>query len=216
MNIIAIKQLESGKNVFFITDEYEEYTLEEIITLVKKGKVDNVQTVCTEIGTQYIRSKANQFKSDNLDSIAISCNENDCLLFDLKYLYLKAQNGRIKRKWKATAGNQGSTAQDQYKSDYGPLPEGEYEVRFDKTLDFENSKSLWDKLKWIVKSPSWGFVNTPLYPSKDNEMYGRGDFYIHGGTTPGSNGCIDLADKNEDFHILLRLYHRNFRLIVQY
>lgn len=137
-------------------------------------------------------------------------------MFDLRFLYLKSQNGRIKRKWKATSGRPGSTPEDQHKADFGPLPEGEYTVEFDKTIDYTKSKSLWDKLKWILKSPSWGFVNTPLLPSKDNEMYGRGHLYIHGGNTPGSNGCIDLTDKNEDFHVLLRLYHRNFRLVVNY
>jgi hypothetical protein len=35
----------------------------------------------------------------------------------------------------------------------------------------------------------------PLIPYPDNEMFGRGGFYIHGDTTPGGNaseGCIIL------------------------
>lgn len=74
MKIIAIKQIISGKNIFFITDTYEELTLEEIISFVKKGEVSNVETVCSKIGTQYIRSKANRSKSDNLDRMSITCN----------------------------------------------------------------------------------------------------------------------------------------------
>ena len=47
-------------------------------------------------------------------------------------------------------------------------------------------------------------------------MYGRGDFYIHGGNEPGSKGCIDLTDHNQDFYMFLRLYKRNMKLIVKY
>ena len=216
MKIIAIKQLKSGKNVFFILDTYEEFTLDELIPLVRKNKIKNIQTVCSKVGTIYLRSKANRAKKDNLDKIAITCNENDFLLFNGKHLFLKTKNGRIKRKWKAISGILGSTPKDQYKKDYGPLPEGRYEVQFDKTLDYQNSKNLWDKFKWIIKSPSWGWIITPLKPHKNNKMNGRGNLYIHGGSSPGSEGCIDLTNANKDFHVLLRLYNRNFNLIVKY
>ena len=96
------------------------------------------------------------------------------------------------------------------------MPEGIYAVNFDKTLDYKNNTGLWDKIKWLYNYPAWGFVATPLNPSKENKMYGRGDFFVHGGSSPGSEGCIDLVDLNQDFHAVMRLYHRNFNLIVRY
>ncbi len=68
----------------------------------------------------------------------------------------------------------------------------------------------------MVKYPKWGFVATPLIPDSKNNMYGRGDFYIHGGNTPGSEGCIDLVNLNQEFHAFMRLYRRNLKLIVSY
>jgi hypothetical protein len=53
-------------------------------------------------------------------------------------------------------------------------------------------------------------------PDSKNEMYSRGNFFIHGGNKSGSERCIDLVKLNQDFHVFMRLYHRNFKLIVRY
>ncbi len=129
---------------------------------------------------------------------------------------MKAKNGRIKRSWPATSGLPGSTPADQGRADYGPLPDGLYTARFDKTLDIESAQGLWDQLKWIIKSPRWGYIVTPLEPLPATETYGRGDFSIHGGFFPGSKGCIDLTSRNSDFHVLMRLYKRNLTVVVKY
>ena len=158
MKINAIKQVRSGKNIHFITDEIQEYDLNSILELGERGALENATVVTTKTGKQYLRSKANASTFDNLDRVAITCNEKDYLLFDRKHIYLKAQNGRVKKQW----------------------------------------------------------VATPLEPSHKNEMYGRGNFYIHGGNEPGSEGCIDLTNKNQNFHTFLRLYKRDIKLIVKY
>ena len=149
MQIIAIKQIKSGKNVYFITDEYNEYDLEKILELGERGGLENVRVIST-------------------------------------------------------------------KKDFGPLPEGEYIASFDKTLDYKNNTGLWDTFRWLWNYPAWGFVATPLEPSSKNQMYGRGNFYIHGGNSPGSKGCIDLVKSNQEFHCFMRLYKRNLKVIVRY
>lgn len=87
---------------------------------------------------------------------------------------------------------------------------------FTKTLDAQNNESLWDTLKWIQKSPAWGLVATPLQQIKGS-AYGRGDFYIHGGLFKGTKGCIEINGlENGHFHAFMRLYKRDFRLVVKY
>jgi len=213
MNIIAIKQDSKGKNIFFIADNYEEYSLAEIITLFKQQLISNLSLVKSLNKEIYIRAKKNQ---KTLESVAICCNEKDYLFFDGKYLQLKTINGKIKLKWHAVSGLLGSTKNDQNKPDIGPIPEGIYEAQFRNTLDIESHQNLWDELKWLIKSPSWGTIVTPLMPDKSTNTFGRSNFYIHGGWVAGSKGCIDLTTNNNVFHAILRLYKRNFKLIVKY
>jgi hypothetical protein len=46
---------------------------------------------------------------------------------------------------------------------------------------------------------SWGNYRAPIYPLPGTNTYGRGGFYVHGGTFPGSHGCIDLTSDMDDF-----------------
>ena len=63
---------------------------------------------------------------------------------------------------------------------------------------------------------SWGTKRISLTPSSGNEMYGRGGFTIHGGSVPGSRGCIDLTNENEDFMKTFRGLGKDLRLKVKY
>ncbi len=216
MKLVAIEQQRSGKNIQFVTDEFKNYTLTQLLKQKEIIPLENVTVIEQKSGDKYLRSKQNSDKSDNLDEIAITCNIGDYLIFDRKYLYLKALNGRSKRKWKAFSGKQESTTNDQNKVEYGPLPEGEYIVHFEKTIDYENNEGLWDAVKWRMKKSRWGYVATPLEQVK-GESFNRGNFYIHGGTSIGTEGCIEINDeRNRDFHSFLVLYSRPFKLIVKY
>ena len=216
MNFLAIKQRQTGKNVHFISDDFQEHSLEEAIIMGEKDIFVNVKVVGKTPGRKYLRSIPNSNSSDNLDSIAITCNDGDYLFFDRKYLYLKALNGRVKLKWGAFSGNTEASSNDQAESDYGPLPEGEYIVRFEDTVDAEKSTGLLDALKWLAKFPSWGTVATPL-EQISGETFGRSDFYIHGGVVKGTAGCIEIDGyDNKMFHAFMALYKRNFKLIVKY
>jgi peptidoglycan hydrolase-like protein with peptidoglycan-binding domain len=46
---------------------------------------------------------------------------------------------------------------------------------------------------------AWGNCRWAIIPNKDTNTYGRGSFYLHGGGTPGSIGCIDLVTESPEF-----------------
>lgn len=81
----------------------------------------------------------------------------------------------------------------QKKRDQGPIPEGKYWIRPDEF--WENSwYKLWDRYS------SWGNFRITLHPFTKTETYGRGGFFIHGGTSPGSIGCVDLTGEMDGFY----------------
>jgi hypothetical protein len=46
---------------------------------------------------------------------------------------------------------------------------------------------------------AWGDYRWLLVPKKGTQTFGRDRFYLHGGSTPGSIGCIDLVTESDDF-----------------
>lgn len=46
---------------------------------------------------------------------------------------------------------------------------------------------------------SWGEYRWLLIPKKGTQTHGRTNFYLHGGSTPGSIGCIDLVTDSGEF-----------------
>jgi hypothetical protein len=77
----------------------------------------------------------------------------------------------------------------------GPLPAGSY------WIDPGQLHKNW----WWENAP-WGRYRITIHPYEKTETHGRGGFFIHGGTTPGSAGCIDLTDKMTDFAKLIEKY----------
>lgn len=70
----------------------------------------------------------------------------------------------------------------------GPIPEGDYWVQ---------PSQMWENnwFKSLVRTPrsAWGNYRLTIHPHSGTQTYGRGGFFIHGGTVPGSAGCIDLT-----------------------
>jgi hypothetical protein len=77
----------------------------------------------------------------------------------------------------------------------GPIPEGIYWI---------NPDELWERgwLKSVFLPEShergWGDFRVTIHPFTTTETYCRGGFFIHGGTDPGSAGCIDLTSQLAD------------------
>ncbi|TVT47311.1 MAG: DUF2778 domain-containing protein [Denitromonas halophila] len=70
----------------------------------------------------------------------------------------------------------------------GPIPAGKYWIQ---------PSQMWENnwLKSLIRTPrsAWGNYRVTIHPFPGTETYGRGGFFIHGGSTLGSAGCIDLT-----------------------
>lgn len=80
------------------------------------------------------------------------------------------------------------------KKNEGPTPSGEYEFDPKEASEIEGVNFWARRLRG-----DWGHGRVPLRPSNGTETHGRDGFYIHGGDTEGSKGCIDIGDKDKDF-----------------
>ncbi|SDL07740.1 hypothetical protein SAMN05660337_2000 [Maridesulfovibrio ferrireducens] len=92
-----------------------------------------------------------------------------------------------------TSGRPGK--KDQTKKDEGPIPSGEYEFDPKETSEVEGAHYLARRLL----RGDWGHGRIPLHPSNKTQTHGRDGFFIHGGDTKGSAGCIDIGDKDRKF-----------------
>ncbi len=70
----------------------------------------------------------------------------------------------------------------------GPVPPGDYDIDVD---DISDPGPLHDWLRNRVAD--WGDFRAPMTPAPGTDLQGRDDFFLHGGDTPGSAGCIDVG-----------------------
>ncbi|MBA5864885.1 MAG: DUF2778 domain-containing protein [Nitrospira sp. CR1.1] len=74
----------------------------------------------------------------------------------------------------------------------GPIPPGDYTI---DTNDLSNP-DLFGDLKRHFRGPGfrdWGDWRVPIMPDKGTTISPRGGFFLHGGSRPGSAGCIDIG-----------------------
>ncbi|MFO7567569.1 MAG: DUF4157 domain-containing protein [Enhygromyxa sp.] len=57
---------------------------------------------------------------------------------------------------------------------------------------------------------AWGTHRISIHPFHSTHTFGRGGFFIHGGSTPGSAGCIDLTGAMAAFAAQIRGYRSLF------
>jgi type VI secretion system (T6SS) effector TldE1-like protein len=75
----------------------------------------------------------------------------------------------------------------------GPIPAGRYWI---------TPSEIWEAgiINWIIRrTTAWGNFRISIHPYPDTATFGRGGFFIHGGSEPGSAGCIDLTDEMDKF-----------------
>ena len=116
---------------------------------------------------------------------------------------LKMVGGRKEYNYPAVSGKRDGggvfnySVADQKAINMGPIPEGNYWV---------NPSELW-KNTWYKRASTegWGNYRITIHPFVTTKTYGRGGFFIHGGTRTGSIGCIDLTSHMDKFaHDLIR------------
>jgi hypothetical protein len=123
------------------------------------------------------------------------------------------------RSWRAVSGRPGYQRKGyQHVRDTGPIPEGRYLVRQTKlqlmtivddmvgTLGSPLSEAIRGRKvgAWPGGSIAWGVHRVELEPFPGTNTFGRKNFFIHGGTSYGSAGCIDLAMRMHEFVHFLR------------
>lgn len=214
-SILWVRKSKSRKKDFILFKDHVEMPWRKFVSLVRDRVFPGLSVVNTKTGPS-VRGNRNSTLTDNLENRTVRCSDFDVLQFDFKHLKLVSRQGHVRRSWPAVSGVNGSLPADQKREDFGPLPEGRYTVFFSETSDYEKEKRLWQKAYWYIRYPSWGWVATPIRPQRGTTTYGRGRFFVHGGLFPGSLGCIDLLDGNEDFHAYMRMYKRDFSLVVNY
>jgi hypothetical protein len=149
-------------------------------------------------------------------------NSNQYLDFDGKTLTL-CENQKPTRTWGAISGSADYQFKNmQHIADKGPLPEGVYDVPLKNYQKWENLSPL-DRIKsyfgrgpWPGAQDSWGTRRVWLKPNESNQMFGRKNLTIHGGSIPESRGCIDLANQMDDFAKWYEDNAKDVPLIVKY
>lgn len=185
---------------------------------VKTGEVekgDNLTNIAKEINKTYETKltvndivRANNIKDANKvyigDRIKLPRQDLE-LKFDNKYLqgYDKAYGiGYEDLKWRGVSG--GTIF------NFDPISEGTWRADPKNTQYYsalsESQKFLGEIKNWLGfrfgtwpgGQESWGSARTEL----DNMDMGEKNtgYFIHGGPTPGSMGCIDLTEDNDSFH----------------
>ena len=108
--------------------------------------------------------------------------------------YLNLSGDGINISWPAVSGRPDArggfdySPERQRQQNVGPIPEGDY------WLDPRQLKDL--REKWFYEryyESGWGTHRITIHPFDTTRTFGRGGFFIHGGTAPGSAGCIDLT-----------------------
>ena len=146
-------------------------------------------------------------------------------VFDGKKLTIY-QDGKPITSWDAVSGKPGYQSPEyQSKKDTGPIPAGTYVARQEKLqhMTFQNWVVGWSRIiskewggKWPGSFVSWGTSRVWLEPSKETNTFGRDKFSIHGGTFPGSAGCIDLTGQITAFTTWLESTGKDLLVYVKY
>ena len=117
----------------------------------------------------------------------------------------------------------------QAKKGEGPTPEGEYLIYPSEIQSYGNLSRFQALLSLIGRGQfpggayAWGNDRIPLYPKKvkvvtaNGTIVERSDMFIHGGSVPGSAGCIDLHLNADAFFTQLKRSKSNsIPVIVNY
>jgi hypothetical protein len=138
------------------------------------------------------------------------CHEANQLGFDGRTVTLHDRDGNLLGAYPATSGRFGVT--DPRVPDKGPIPEGEY-LLSPMEINEVHGLPYWARRIW---SGDWGNFRVNVTPMPGTETHGRSGFFVHGGDTPGSAGCIDVGNQDTVLFPQLRKLEGPVRLRVEY
>lgn len=155
-------------------------------------------------GSQSSTAADDEFRR-RLKTYEARMHPNYDLRFNGRELVLR-ENGKPILNWPAVYGRAGRQSPEfQTRRGQGPLPEGEYQFkvgglqRYDEIGSLQKALGTVDAGRWPGGQRSWGRYRFWLTPAPGTETFARSGFSIHGGSTPGSAGCIDLTDEMDEF-----------------
>ena len=147
-------------------------------------------------GAEYIERYGSEWKNPTVGF----CKGRLSLLFNGKKLYVRRMEGENTGypavSGKAEAGQNGEwvfdySASRQDDRDTGPIPAGLYWIK---------PSELWENAWYKPGSEeAWGTHRITIHPYRSTDTFCRGGFFIHGGSVPGSAGCIDLTKNMAHF-----------------
>ncbi len=202
--------------------QFHKYTNTELITAIKDFQRDNNLPITGRIssGDETERVLNTKFESHGAKfEYPVNTNKNQVAVFDGKTLSIYENNKPI-MSWDAVSGNKGyQTPEFQSMKDKGTIPEGTYVARQQSLQGitiYGSTMGLVGVGTWPGGQPSWGKSRIALEASTSTNTYGRGGFYVHGGWTAGSNGCIDLTENMADFTQWLKKHGQDLIVKVSY
>jgi RHS repeat-associated protein len=110
----------------------------------------------------------------------------DSLFYSNGVLIHYDSEGNVVGIYDATSGVPGVT--DPSIRNKGPIPPGQYTL---------NPKEISPTNPFRRLLGDWGEYRAPLHPNEGTNTRGRSGFFLHGGKTPGSAGCIDVGDADK-------------------
>jgi RHS repeat-associated protein len=128
------------------------------------------------------------------------------LVFTGDTLKIFDENGKEVMRIAAYSGLPGTTAADQRTPNVGPIPEGTYWIDSSKIVELSDNPLARAPFGAVYEPnlDSWGRYRVPLEPDPTTNTHGRSGFYLHGGKTIGSMGCIDVGPVNDNILAILK------------
>ena len=206
---LSTGKIEKGDNLSLITQILNStykinLSLEDV---ARVNKIENINMI--NAGDYIILPGCNVELSFNLTKLQVVDQDYDINIPNLS--------------WKATSGRNGYQDKSfQNIPNKGPIPEGEYIVdnsltqKISDISTIDRVKGIFGRGSWPGLEKSWGEYRTWISPIGNTNTYGRNNFSIHGGLSPGSAGCIDLTSDNNSFHKWLLSRSSPIKLVVNY
>jgi RHS repeat-associated protein len=205
--------------------------------IMKTGKIEKGDTlggITNQINKKYgTKYTVNQIASANGIKNANLIHAGNSIKLPKSSMQL-TYNGKTLQAIDKTYGNSfgsWSGGSGSIKRNFAPIAEGNWQtvdpsqIQYWDDLSFANKvgSTISKGIEWAKDGRktggfpggtyAWGTQRTELHSLDGGPQAG---FYIHGGRSMGSAGCIDLTDQNDSFHDFFRDYGKPLDLIVSY
>ncbi|SFV86499.1 hypothetical protein MNB_SUP05-SYMBIONT-4-421 [hydrothermal vent metagenome] len=168
------------------------------------GAVISRTTIAATMGGLVAQATGGNFEDGAYQASVVHLFNHE-VTFDGENVSYDDDKGKQIVKYSATSGKDG--IKDQSASWKGPIPKGSY------TLNPDSISKAGFFRKFMG---DWGKYRAPLTPNQSTNTYGRSGFFIHGGSSPGSAGCIDMGKYDSQLFDRMKVHDGLINVNVQY